>query len=500
MKILDITPVEILDSTPVEILDSTPVEILDSTPVEILDSTPVEILDSTPVEILDITPVEILDSTPVEILDSTPVEILDGTPVEILDSTPVEILDSTPVEILDSTPVEILDSTPVEILDSTPVEILDSTPVEILDSTPVEILDSTPVEILDSTSVEILDSTPVEILDSTPVEILDSTPVEILDSTPVEILDSTPADILDSTLVEIQDSALAATHAHCTERGVPSRGNVSLAVDLFFYVGVTVNEFFALQNPTAKIWYVITAPYVDDTDSLVTILSERYKNLEVVGDDLDKMFTGTPLEKLFKSGKWTRNTPWPANNLSNLLRNVLLWRWGGLNADTDCICVRNVTHLRNTLSYDEKDRVANNAIMHFEARHRFVLATMEYLKRNFKVATWHVNGPGAASHIVQELCGTKDLSQLLSRKCDSVELMPLKNMQLYNWKEWENFFEKGKGRKFIEDHKDAYILHMYNKLSKKRAVEIGSQTIYDSVASVVCPLTYEAAKRRAYFF
>ncbi|ROT83587.1 lactosylceramide 4-alpha-galactosyltransferase [Penaeus vannamei] len=259
-------------------------------------------------------------------------------------------------------------------------------------------------------------------------------------------------------------------------------------------------ESFALQNPTAKIWYVITAPYVDDTDSLVTILSERYKNLEVVGADLDKMFTGTPLEKLFKSGKWTRNTPWPANNLSNLLRNVLLWRWGGLNADTDCICVRNVTHLRNTLSYDEKDRVANNAIMHFEARHRFVLATMEYLKRNFKVATWHVNGPGAASHIVQELCGTKDLSQLLSRKCDSVELMPLKNMQLYNWKEWKNFFEKGKGSKFTEDHKDAYILHMYNKLSKKRAVEIGSQTIYDSVASVVCPLTYEAAKRRAYFF
>ncbi|XP_063586839.1 lactosylceramide 4-alpha-galactosyltransferase-like [Penaeus indicus] len=257
---------------------------------------------------------------------------------------------------------------------------------------------------------------------------------------------------------------------------------------------------FANQNPTAKIWYVVTAPRVDDTDKLVTLLKQRYRNLDVVGADLNAMFTGTPLEILFKSGIWAHNTPWPANNLSNLLRNVLLWLWGGMTTDTDCICVRKVTHLHNAIAYDEKDKVANNAIMHFEARHRFILETMEYLKQNFQVAKWHVNGPGAASHIAKKVCGTKNLNKILYEKCDSLQLMPLRNMQLYTWTQWGNYFKKGIGSKFLGEHKDAYILHMYNKLSKKRPVEIGSETIYDSVASVVCPLTYEAAKRRAYFF
>ncbi|XP_047474919.1 uncharacterized protein LOC125029140 [Penaeus chinensis] len=147
-------------------------------------------------------------------------------------------------------------------------------------------------------------------------------------------------------------------------------------------------ESFANQNPTAKIWYVVTAPHVDDTDRLVTLLKKKYKNLDVVGADLNTMFTGTPLEKLFKSGTWAHNTPWPANNLSNLLRNILLWLWGGMNADTDCICVRKVTQLYNAIAYDEKDKVANNAIMHFEARHRFILETMEYLKQHFQASSW----------------------------------------------------------------------------------------------------------------
>lgn len=79
-------------------------------------------------------------------------------------------------------------------------------------------------------------------------------------------------------------------------------------------------------------------------------------------------------------------TAWPANNISNLLRNVVLWLWGGLNSDTDCICVRNVTHIHNMVSYDEEGKVANNAIMHFDAGHPFTYELMKYLKENFKVS------------------------------------------------------------------------------------------------------------------
>ncbi|XP_069990721.1 uncharacterized protein [Penaeus vannamei] len=143
-------------------------------------------------------------------------------------------------------------------------------------------------------------------------------------------------------------------------------------------------ESYAHQNPGATVWFLVTAPTLDDSDRLVSRLRVRHGNLRVVGVDLDRLFAGTPVEGLFVSGNWTRNTRWPANNLSNLLRNVLLWRWGGLNSDTDCLCVRSVEGLRNVIAYDERASVANNAIMHFDARHAYVAAMMEYHRLNFK--------------------------------------------------------------------------------------------------------------------
>ncbi|XP_047474373.1 uncharacterized protein LOC125028863 isoform X2 [Penaeus chinensis] len=219
-------------------------------------------------------------------------------------------------------------------------------------------------------------------------------------------------------------------------------------------------ESFALQNPTAKVWYLITSPQVDDTDALVTNLKKRYSNLNVVGADLDKMFTGTPVEKIFKSGKWAHNTPWPANNISNLLRNVLLWLWGGMNVDTDCICVRNVTSLHNVMAYDEIGQIANNAIMHFDAQSPFTFALMSYMKKHFRVSTWHVNGPGTATAVTKQVCNATNMNDVFIKKCSAVTLLPLKNLQIVRWNQWKNFFE-GEPEKFIEVYTQRRLYYAY---------------------------------------
>ncbi|XP_069980976.1 lactosylceramide 4-alpha-galactosyltransferase [Penaeus vannamei] len=259
-------------------------------------------------------------------------------------------------------------------------------------------------------------------------------------------------------------------------------------------------ESYAHENPLAKVWFHTTSPVIDNGDGLITNLEEAYENLKVVGTDLTKIFNGTPCEKIFMAGKWAHNTPWPANNVSNLLRNVLLWLWGGLNSDTDCICVRNLTHIRNMVSYDEEGKVANNAIMHFDAGHQFAFELMAYLKKNFKIATWKVNGPGAATEVAKKLCKNKDLNEVYLHQCDSVELRPLREMQLLRWPLWKKFFHDDKGEHFSKNHPDAYIVHLYNKLSKKTPIKIGSKGIYDAIAKEHCPITYDAAKRRSYFF
>ncbi|XP_037786489.1 lactosylceramide 4-alpha-galactosyltransferase-like [Penaeus monodon] len=257
---------------------------------------------------------------------------------------------------------------------------------------------------------------------------------------------------------------------------------------------------YAQQNPGAKVWFLVTSPTLDDSDRLVARLRAHYGNLRVVGVDLDRLFAGTPVEQIFTSGNWTRETRWPANNLSNLLRNVLLWQWGGFNSDTDCLCVRSIENLRNVIAYDEKQRVVNNAVMHFDARHDYVGAMMEYHRLNFKTNVWHTNGPGTATATAMRLCETRNLNELLHRKCPALTLLPLKKLQFYRFDAWKRYFEPRAESDFLKKHREVYVLHLYNKLSEKEPVRVGSSSIYDSTARRVCPVTYAAAGSRSDFF
>ncbi|XP_037776890.1 lactosylceramide 4-alpha-galactosyltransferase-like [Penaeus monodon] len=258
-------------------------------------------------------------------------------------------------------------------------------------------------------------------------------------------------------------------------------------------------ESFALQNPTAKVWYLITSPQVDDTDALVTNLRKRYGNLNVVGADLDKMFTGTPVEKIFKSGKWARNTPWPANNISNLLRNVVLWLWGGMN-DTDDL--RQGSHEPHNVGHDEGGQrqqshhafdAQNHLLRVMRSEKHFPTTSLS------QVSKWHVNGPGTATAVTKQVCNATNMNDIFIKNCSDVTLLPLRSLQIVRWNEWKAFF-KGEPEKFIETHKDGYIMHMYNKLSKETPIKIGSKNVYDHISKTFCPVTYIAAKRRAFYF
>lgn len=65
---------------------------------------------------------------------------------------------------------------------------------------------------------------------------------------------------------------------------------------------------YAQQNPGAKVWFLVTSPTLDDSDRLVARLRAHYGNLRVVAVDLDRLFAGTPVEQIFTSGNWTRET------------------------------------------------------------------------------------------------------------------------------------------------------------------------------------------------
>ncbi|XP_042210266.1 lactosylceramide 4-alpha-galactosyltransferase-like [Homarus americanus] len=133
-----------------------------------------------------------------------------------------------------------------------------------------------------------------------------------------------------------------------------------------------------------------------------------------------------------------------------MLRNVLVWWWGGFYSDSDTICLKSVTQLHNVISYQAINGIANNALMHFNPGHPFINLVMEYLKDNFKVATWHVNGPGAATKMLKMMCNTTKLDDVLegNTTCEGVTLLSEEHIQPIPYQDWNIYFSRGHGLKF----------------------------------------------------
>ncbi|XP_063610309.1 uncharacterized protein LOC134784229 [Penaeus indicus] len=145
-------------------------------------------------------------------------------------------------------------------------------------------------------------------------------------------------------------------------------------------------ESWSRQNPSSQVWYVMTSLTVNDTDGLVSRLQEQYSNLRIVGADVEKIFEGTGLSGLFSSRKWVMNAKWPAVKLSDLIRVALLWRWGGFYTDTDTVCIKDVSPLRNVISFSNNKRnLISNGAFQFHHHHKFLELLMEVQTKSFKV-------------------------------------------------------------------------------------------------------------------
>ncbi|KAG7169081.1 lactosylceramide 4-alpha-galactosyltransferase-like [Homarus americanus] len=264
-------------------------------------------------------------------------------------------------------------------------------------------------------------------------------------------------------------------------------------------------ESWARQNPGAEIWYIMTSLTADDSDGLLSKLLSCYSNLHLVTPNLNNIFVNTPLKNLFQSSNWAKNPAWPAYDLSNFLRNALVWLWGGFYSDADTICMKDVTHLHNVIAYqiiEEGD--ADNALMHFDAGHRFVYMVMEYLAKNFqnKVGKWQVTGPGVSTKTLEKLCNTTELDDVVAghSTCQGVTLLSQQNIQPVPSKFWKYYFADGYGTKLEEKFKSVFVLRVWDLYSHQEPVVIGRDSIYDVAARTFCPITYGYASLRSSYF
>ncbi|KAK3226175.1 hypothetical protein Dsin_006037 [Dipteronia sinensis] len=147
---------------------------------------------------------------------------------------------------------------------------------------------------------------------------------------------------------------------------------------------------------------------------LKPLIDLRFKVLAVT-PDLPFLVKDTPaavwLEEMKSGTKDPGHIPL-SNNLSNLIRLAMLYKYGGVYLDTDFIILKDFTRLRNAVGAQSIDQVTkkwtrlNGAVMIFDIGHPILVNFLQEFATTFDGNKWGHNGPYLVSRVIERVGNT----------------------------------------------------------------------------------------------
>uniref|UniRef100_A0A5B7BXW0 Putative lactosylceramide 4-alpha-galactosyltransferase-like n=1 Tax=Davidia involucrata TaxID=16924 RepID=A0A5B7BXW0_DAVIN len=213
-------------------------------------------------------------------------------------------------------------------------------------------------------------------------------------------------------------------------------------------------------------------------------LLDRGFRVFAVTPDLPFLFKDTPAEGWFNDIKSGNKDPGEiplAQNLSNLIRLAILYKYGGVYLDTDFIVLKDFSGLRNSIGAQSIDVSGswtrlNNAVLVFDKNHPLVYKFIEEFASTFDGNKWGHNGPYLVSRVA---------TRTRSRSSHEYNYTVLPPLAFYpvGWNRIAGFFVEPNTRhlaKWVEDKLlqlsggPTYGVHLWNKQSSRLRIEEGS--------------------------
>ncbi|KAK6245039.1 hypothetical protein QUC31_011448 [Theobroma cacao] len=214
---------------------------------------------------------------------------------------------------------------------------------------------------------------------------------------------------------------------------------------------------------------------------LKPLLDRCFKVLAVT-PDMPFLLKNTPAEAWFdaiKSGKKDPGEIPLAQNLSNLMRLAVLYKYGGVYLDTDFIVLKSFKGLKNTIGAQSIHAESknwtrlNNAVLVFDMNHPLLFKFIEEFALTFDGNKWGHNGPYMVSRVARRVEG---------RPGYNFTILPPMAFYPVDWIKIGSLFKMPKARadsrwveaKLLQLTRETYGVHLWNKQSSKLMVEQGS--------------------------
>ena len=251
-------------------------------------------------------------------------------------------------------------------------------------------------------------------------------------------------------------------------------------------------ESAALHNPNSTVHILLTNPVQDLKGSLLKLM-KIYPNIVAQFVDLDTLVLSSPLAQLWQSGQ-VHASPHPVSHLSDLLRYLLLHRWGGVYLDTDVILLQELPKAKNftAVEWAPLDRLAAGAIA-FTPAHPVLTEVLASLAANFST-TWGGNGPLRLDSVLRAKC--IQAGEKWGGWCGDVKILPQQEFYAINWRHVDRFFQPEAWPEVSSALKGRSGVHLWGKHSRSLMASLkgGRDQPLLKVAIKNCPTAYHWLK------
>uniref|UniRef100_A0A131YY22 Lactosylceramide 4-alpha-galactosyltransferase n=1 Tax=Rhipicephalus appendiculatus TaxID=34631 RepID=A0A131YY22_RHIAP len=246
-------------------------------------------------------------------------------------------------------------------------------------------------------------------------------------------------------------------------------------------------ESAALRHPYYTVW-LLTILDMRDCRPLKNL--QQLPNFQLLNINLNSMVKDSVLVHWYLKDDWN-HSPFRVNHLSDALRLLVLWKYGGVYADMDVLTLKGFSELRNVVSRELFPDVGNSVLV-FDRGHPFLLRCLEEFTTTYKSRKWAHNGPRLLERVLSWFCPRNLLGKVPLVECSGLTVLPGTAFYPINYMEWQKTFQRNHTASVLRAASDSYALHLWNSYSKTASVEHGSA--YDVLRKNLCPITYRLTK------
>ncbi|KAL0321223.1 UNVERIFIED_CONTAM: Lactosylceramide 4-alpha-galactosyltransferase [Sesamum radiatum] len=210
--------------------------------------------------------------------------------------------------------------------------------------------------------------------------------------------------------------------------------------------------------------------------------SEKGLKVTAISPDFNYLFKNTPAQAWYNQLMLGNVNPGEVplgQNLSNLLRLGLLYRFGGIYLDTDVIVLKSFRGLKNAIGAQTIDLDTgkwsrlNNAVMIFDEGHPLLYKFIQEFALTFDGNKWGHNGPYLVSRVVSRVTG---------RPGYNFTILPPMAFYPVDWSKIGSLFQGPQSlnhskwllAKLRQIRSLSFAVHLWNKQSRGFEVQKGS--------------------------